>query len=801
MPSKFTQRIIDHITNPRYVPKSVGDLEKYLRIPVEEDNEFRHALGALIQKEHLVLGQNDVVQLPKMPSEFTGTIKVTSRGFGFVKSDIAYRGGDLYIPENGMMDAISGDHVRVIMTQGGGRRGGGSGKQRDRTRGRIVEILKRNKTSFTGTVAKQNGEWYVLPDGKRLRTPILARDAAAKNIQEGDKVIIEIVHFPSEFERAEGVVTRVLGQSGKPDVETEAVIADYGLRTDFPDEVVEEARQAAQSFDGSVGGPRANRMDLTDLLTFTIDPPDAKDFDDAISLEFDPSTGEYELGVHIADVAHFVKQDGHLDREAFQRGNSTYLPRLVLPMLPELLSNGVCSLQEGVPRYVKSAFITYDEKGRIAGRRYHRSVIKSRKRLTYLEAQALIDGDQKKAIVNSKAEPNYSEELIEALRHAKKLAKLIRRKRFANGMLSLSLPESEIVFDEAGEVADAVPEDDAYTHTIIEMFMVAANEAVASLFADLKVPLIRRIHPEPDYEDMDELRNYARLVRFKIKENPDRKDLQELARVSEGTPFERAIHFALLKTMTRASYSPTLIGHFALASEQYAHFTSPIRRYPDLTVHRALDAFLDQTQNGTALTGGKGRSKLSKAMDHDANCPSEDQLVQIGDHCSATEKNSEEAERSLREFLVLQFLKSQDPSTTYVGTVTGTTTGGGVFITLDRFLVDGMIRPDDMPGQQGYGTQWRQDRTSGRLFAPRSGASIGVGDRAVVQVGLIDLHAREMDLLLVSFDAITEFKDPDAHRNAPWKKADASGRGDRKNKPKKGKRKGYKMGRRGRKSL
>ncbi|MEE2681056.1 MAG: VacB/RNase II family 3'-5' exoribonuclease [Planctomycetota bacterium] len=801
MPSKFTQRILDHISNPRYVPKSVGELEKHFRIPAEEDDEFRQALGALIQKDQLVLGHDDVVQLPPMPTEFTGTIKITSRGFGFVKSDVAYRGGDLYVPESGMMDAISGDRVRVMMTRGGGGRGGGSGNQRDRTRGRIVEILERNKTSFTGSVARQHGEWYVLPDGKRLRTPILARDGASKNVKEGDKVVIEIVHFPSEFERAEGVITRILGPSGRPDVETEAVITDYGLRTDFPEEVVEEAGRTARSFDGSIDDSTPDRMDLTDLLTFTIDPPDAKDFDDAISLEFDEATGEYELGVHIADVAHFVRPDGPLDREAFQRGNSTYLPRLVLPMLPELLSNGVCSLQEGVPRFVKSVFITYDEKGRIAGRRYHRSVIKSRKRLTYLEAQALIDGDQKKAIINSKAEPTYSEELIEALRHARRLAKIIRKRRFADGMLSLSLPESEIVFDDAGEVTDAMPEDDAYTHTIIEMFMVAANEAVASLFADLKVPLIRRIHPEPDYGDLGELRNYARLVRFKIKENPDRRDLQELSRISEGTPFERAIHFSLLKTMTRASYSPTLVGHFALASEQYAHFTSPIRRYPDLTVHRALDAYLDQTRNGTELSGGKGRARLRRAMDHDANCPDEDHLVQVGDHCSATEKNSEEAERSLREFLVLQFLKSQDPTSTYEGTVTGTTANGGVFITLDRFLVDGMIRPDDMPGRHGYGTQWRQDRLSGRLVAPKSGASIGIGDRAVVQVGLIDLHAREMDLVLVSFDAITEFKDPDAHRNTPWRKADPSGRGDRRGKPKKGKRKGYKMGRRGRRSL
>ena len=800
MPSKFTQRILNHIKNPKYAPKSVTELERYLRIPAEEDDEFRSAIGALIEQDRLVLGREDVIQLPPMPSEFSGKIKITTRGFGFVTPDIAYRGGDLYIPESGMMDAISGDHVRVVMNRPGGRPGGGPGRQGQRTRGRIVEVLERNKTSFTGTMARQRGEWYVLPDGKRLRTPILARDAAAKNVREGDKVIIEIVHFPNEYERAEGVITNILGEAGAPDVETAAVIADYGLRTEFAEEVVEEARTAAQQFDAQAESPGHERMDLTELLTFTIDPPDAKDFDDAISLEFDATSGEYELGVHIADVAHFVQSRGKLDAEAYQRGNSTYLPRLVLPMLPELLSNGVCSLQEGVPRFVKSAFITYDEKGRITGRRYHRSVIRSRKRLTYLEAQALIDGDQKKAVMNSKAEPDYPDELIEALRHAQKLARVIRKKRFSNGMLSLSLPESEIVFDDEGQVIDAIPEDDAYTHTIIEMFMVAANESVASLFADLKIPLIRRIHPEPDYEDMGDLRNYARLVKFKIKENPDRRDLQELARISEGTPYERAIHFALLKTMTRAAYSPALIGHFALASEHYAHFTSPIRRYPDLTVHRALDAYLDQTENGTSLIGGKGRGKLTKSLEHDINCPTEDELVQVSEHCSATENNSEEAERSLRQFLVLQFLDSQDASTTYEGTVTGTTTSGAVFITLDKFLVDGMVRPDDMPGQQEHGSQWRQDRMSGRLFAARSGASIGVGDRAVVQIGLIDLHAREMDLLVVSFDPITAPSQDDRDGNQPWRTADKPERRDRGGKPKKGKRKGYKMGRRGRRS-
>ena len=796
MPLRYTKRILDHLANEKYAPCPLGELMRQLRIPEDNDDTFRSSVGALLEKEQVVLGRHDVVQLPPMPDEFEGILKITSRGFGFVKPDTPYRGGDLFIPESGMRDAISGDKVRVRMSRmkesGRGGRGG-------RTRGQVEEVLQRNKTRFAGTMAKQRGFWFVIPDGRVLREPILARDASAKNVKEGDKVVIDLVRFPSDNDVAEGVIVQVLGTAGEPDVETAAVLANYGLEPEFKEEVVEEARRVAAVFDQeSTEACPNDRLDLRDLLTFTIDPPDARDFDDAISLTHDPVRDEYELGVHIADVAHFVKRDGELDKEAYTRGNSAYLPRLVIPMLPELLSNGVCSLQEDVPRFVKSVFITYDASGRVMGHRYHRSLIRSNKRLTYLEAQGLIDGDLDKATSNTRATPNYSDELQSALRDCEKLAKIIRQRRRVDGMLTLSLPESEIVFDENGKVIDAVPEDDAFTHTVIEMFMVAANEAVADLFATLQIPLLRRIHPEPDYNDLEDLRNFARLVRFKIKENPDRKDLQELAKVAMGTPFERAIHFAILKTLTRANYSPALIGHFALASKHYAHFTSPIRRYPDLTVHRAIDAYLDTTDNGTNTRGGKGRKKIANGMQFDDRCFTENHLSEVGDHCSATEKNADAAERSLRQFLILQFLEDQDPGETFPGTVTGTTSKGGIFATLDKYLVDGMVKPQSMPGGGSFGGDWRQDRMTGRLFAPKGGSSIGVGDRVVVQIVQINLPSREMDLEVVSYESIAP-PEPKEQKEG-WRSA-ADNRKDRGGKPKKGKRKGYKMGRRGRRGL
>ena len=260
-----------------------------------------------------------------------------------MKPDTPYRGGDLFIPESGMRDAISGDRVRVSMSR---MKESGRGGRSGRTRGRVEEVLQRNKTRFAGTIARQRGLWFVIPDGTVLREPILARDASAKNVKEGDKVVIDLVRFPSDNDVAEGVIVQVLGTAGEPDVETAAVLANYGLEPEFKEEVVEEARRVAANFDqeSSQACPD-DRLDLRDLLTFTIDPPDARDFDDAISLTHDSVRDEYELGVHIADVAHFVKTDGELDKEAYKRGNSAYLPRLVIPMLPELLSNGVCSLR------------------------------------------------------------------------------------------------------------------------------------------------------------------------------------------------------------------------------------------------------------------------------------------------------------------------------------------------------------------------------------------------------------------------------------------------------------------------
>jgi ribonuclease R len=388
----------------------------------------------------------------------------------------------------------------------------------------------------------------------------------------------------------------------------------------------------------------------------------------------------------------------------------------------------------------------FDGRGTVLGQRFSSSIIKSSKRLTYLEAQSLIDGDQKEARKHARTEPIYTDEILEALRLSDRLAKILRERRMRDGMIVLNLPEVELVFDEEGHVTDAVPEDGAFTHTVIEMFMVEANEALARLFSGLNVPLIRRVHPDPVHGDIEELQMFARAAKVRLPSAPTREDLQRLLEVTRHTPAARAIHFAVLRTLTKAVYSPAMIGHFALASEHYTHFTSPIRRYPDLTVHRALRAYLDLTENGQSAPGGRKRSAVARQLADDSRVLDEGELIDLGKHCSETEREAEDAERELRNFLVMQFLHEHHLGDEFTGAVTGITSAG-VFVSIERFLVEGLVRMHELP-QGARADRWQVNDRTGRLSSSRSGASIGLGDVVTVQIARIDLGTRRMDLLI-----------------------------------------------------
>ncbi|MBS0190180.1 MAG: VacB/RNase II family 3'-5' exoribonuclease [Phycisphaerales bacterium] len=765
MSLRFRKRLLEHLKHDDYTPRSVSQLRDDLGVEEQDHAEFDEAIEALKSEKLLEVAPNGAIGLPSLGTRggtVLGKFRKAMKGFGFVEPLEAVREGSIFIPPEDIKDALSGDVVRVAVRRDKSRDRFGEGPQ---FVGEIIEVVERKRSRFTGELVRRGGQWIVFPDGREVTEPIVVRDAAAKNAPEGSKVVIEMVVYPQGQQLGEGVITRVLGDAGRPDVETEAVIAAYDLPGEFPEECNDQARDVtveydrrmaeyhkhgAASFDKEGWGGRA---DLTQDFIITIDPPDAKDYDDAISIEKLPDGG-WKLGVHIADVAYFIPPGSDIDEEAKDRCNSVYLPRRVIPMIPELLSNGICSLQEGVHRFCKSAFMTYDKQGVCRSEGVQNTLIKSAKRLTYLEAQALIDGDFSEARRHAKTPPKYTDQLLSTLQEMNACARAIEGRRNRQGMISLELPEVVLIYDDNGHVVDAEREDSAYTHKLIEMFMVEANEVLARLFERMDVPLLRRTHPDPTPGDVDNLRKAAMVAGFRIPKNPTREELQSLLNATRGTPASRAVHMAVLRTMSKAEYSPAMIGHFALASEAYAHFTSPIRRYADLTVHRALAEYLRQTRNATERPKSDGERKaLGRKLRDSEMCPDESTLVQIGRHATIREENAESAERSLRQFLVLQLLEKHIGES-FRGVITGISPKG-VFVQIDKYLAEGFVKKEDLPGdvtRENLVPFWKVDPRTGALVDQRSGRSYNMGDTVSVKVVAVDLPTRRMDLVVDAGD-------------------------------------------------
>ncbi len=729
MSEVIKSKILDHLKSKSYRPQPERGLAKDLKHDHKDDfPAFREALRELMSHGRVVKGVRGAILLPMQttsPNEVTGTYRHNKRGFGFVVPSDPMGHEDLYIPEGQNGGAITGDVVRAKITNRGHRDG------KAIFSGKVSEIVTRTQKRFVGSVQKQGAVWVVFPDGNMITEPILTPDAASRHIRPGTKVVVEMTTYPEHGAPAQGVITEVLGAAGEKDVDLKGVIVQYNLPGEFPEEVKAQAREAMDSFDPDE--ERGNRLDISDQIVCTIDPDDAKDYDDAISLR-QLDDGNWELGVHIADVSHFVPEGSPLDVEARARGNSCYFPGHVIPMLPEILSNGVCSLQEGVPRFCKSAFITYDEDAKPVRTKFANTIIHSRKRLRYVEAQAILDG---KTVIPHPDGPKklkeYDADVLSLLHDMNDLAKRLQARRKAQGQINLNLPDIELVLDEDGKVVDAVPEDTSFTHTLIEMFMVEANEAVARLLNSLELPFLRRTHPTPDMSDNERLRNFVQVSGFKLPEVLDRKAIQGLLDEVKGRPESFAINIAILKSLTRAEYSPKVIGHFALASEHYAHFTSPIRRYADLTIHRLLDAYF------AVRNDKKGKRKKKFVVD---GVPTYDELVDLGKHISFTERQAEAAERELRQVKVLELLKNH-VGEEFDGVVTGIT-NFGVFVQLSAYLIDGLIRYENLMDDW-----WDVDERGGFVLGQRSGLRIAIGDVCKARVARVDVARRELDLQIM----------------------------------------------------
>lgn len=705
--SSLAERILSFVRTEGYEPHTLHELAAAMGVGADEQGDFHDACSALMRSGRVVLGSRNTIVPPELPRRVSGTFRANPRGFGFLIPDVPRSHGDLYIPAGKTFGAMTGDRVAAEVLKKGKRDG------KMLFEGHIVEILQRGQSRFVGSLQRQADRWYVTPDGSTLHAPILIDDPGARRARAGEQVVVEVVQYPTERLPARGVIVKVLGPEGEPGVDALSVIEQFQLPGEFSESVLAEARQAVAEFDPS---RLTQRTDLSDETIITIDPTDAKDFDDAISLKRNEH-GHWELGVHIADVAHFVTEGGQLDLEARERGNSVYLPGMVIPMLPEVLSNGVCSLQERQPRLTKSVFIQFDSAGRVRGSCWANSIIRSTKRLTYEQASAMLEG--KGGRVSAKVR--------ELLENMNTLARAIQSRRFREGMLSLHLADNELVFDDSGKAVDVIPEDTSFSHTIIEMFMVEANEAVARQLHQLHTPFLRRIHEHSTRLQDGSLRKFVKFLGFDLAAHANHHDLQNLLNAVRGKNEEFAINLAILKSMEQAEYSPAESGHFALASKHYCHFTSPIRRYPDLTIHRLIDAAISATQ--------PQESVVRQTM-----------LQALGSQCSARERRAEAAERELKLIYILRILENRIGDR-FEGVITGIAQIG-LFIQLDHYLVDGLVRFERLSDDW-----WEVDPDRAWVVGQRTGRKLKIGDRLSVVIEQVDIPHRQLNLQVLEFPA------------------------------------------------
>ena len=700
----LTNTILESLGRPSYNPVKPKVLFKRMNLAEETYPDFRKTVRALIHEGKIVQGRNNTLKLGEAVSALSGTYRRTAGGKGFVRLDTKPGDGflpDVLIRDGRELDAANGDRVLVKLSR--------KSTNLENAKGEIIKIVERGTRTFVGTYFERDGEAFVRVDGTVFAHSIGVGDPGAKGVKSQDKVQIEIIRFPTSSERGEGVITEVFGPLTQPGVDLLTVIRAFGIPDTFSEEVLAEARAVADGFREVLDG----RTDFTNELVVTIDPIDAKDFDDAISLTIDPKTNHWILTVHIADVAHFIKPGGKIDEEARKRGTSVYLPQKVIPMVPELISNGLASLQAGKLRYVRSVRMEITPEGGFAHTEFFNGAIRATKRFHYEQVQAHLDGTS----------PEPDAEIGALLDRMKTLALILRKKRFQRGSLELSMPEAILQYDENGKVVGATFAKNDLSHQLIEEFMLAANVAVAQHFGKLQVPFLRRVHPAPKPEKLYDFSQFAALLGYPIKKYQDRFELQRLLNETADKPERAAIHFALLRSLKQATYSPIQEEHYALACADYCHFTSPIRRYPDLQVHRLLDRWI----------------KTGKASADEA------ELIALGEHCSKTERRAEQAERELVKLRILQYLSNRIGEQ-FDAVITGVAEYG-FFAQAEKFPAEGLIHVSSLTDDY-----YHFDDTSRSLTGSRTQRRFRLGDRVSVRVARVDLQKRMLDLRLAVDD-------------------------------------------------
>ncbi len=706
------QDILDFFANRARLPLTPAEISRYVGVGRKEQRKLTALLDSLVERGALVQLKGRRYALPQKVNLVTGTIGMHRDGYGFVtpQQDEGARKGevkDIFIPARFAREAMHGDQV-LVRVERGGRQG--------KPEGRIVRVLKRAHQTVVGRFEESRKVFYVVPNDPRLLQDVLIPRSARGKARPGQVVVARIEAFPSKNRNPEGAVIEVLGDAGDPEVEVLTIIYQHGLPHRFPEEVM---AAAAEIPDRVLEGDDQGRADLRDLVTMTIDGETAKDFDDAVCAR-DEGQGKIRLWVSIADVGHYVAEGGIIDREAYERGTSVYFPGRCIPMLPERLSNGICSLNPGVERLAFTAEMLFDRDGRQLESRFYPSLIHSNARLTYTQVRDMLEREDPAVI-------DAHREVYPHLRVMKTLAERLIAYRRQRGSIDFDLPEAEIVLDLQGNIEDIVRSERYFAHRLIEAFMLAANEAVAGYLSQREIPLLYRVHESPDLEKINNFREFIRHFNLDLplrdgKVTP--RDLQALLAEVEGRPEERMINQVLLRCMKQAHYAPDNVGHFGLAAADYCHFTSPIRRYPDLVVHRILRRAL--------APGGMSEKAKGRLVQT---------LPQVGEETSARERRAMEAERDIVALKKCQFMV-QHQGETFEGFVSGAQ-AFGFFVELREFFVEGLVHVSSLKDDFYHFEEERH-----RLIGENTRRTFQVGEPVSVRVEHVDLERREIDFVL-----------------------------------------------------
>lgn len=706
--SDLNQKILDYVYHPNYRPAKPKSIHQGLKLAPEDYTTVRRTIKKLVQSGQLAFAANHLVLTPQMvkgdPNLTRGTFRQAAAGFGFVRPVPTGQLGpveDIFIPAPVTRSAMEGDLVQVRMRAG--RRGG--------LEGEVIEVLQRARRQFSGTFSLDGERPVVRLDGVGVGAVVSVGDVRGLPVVPDDKVVIELVKFPDGLNPGEGVILEVLGSSKNPAIDTLAVMRQYGLQEQFPEAVIEDARAQADRF--VEGDIPAGRRDLTQVTTLTIDPYDARDFDDAISLHRNEK-GNWELLVHIADVSYFVPLGSTLDQEARQRATSVYLPDRVIPMLPEIISNHLASLQPDRVRLTKTVLMEMSDSGTILHQEVYNSAIYNHQRLNYEQVdQYLADPEPWRE--------RLKPEVWQMLRDMHTLAMTLRRARSADGAIELVLPEVKIDLDKLGKVKGARIVEHTESHQIIEEFMLAANQAVATWLDDLQIPFLRRVHAPPERRKLQKLKQFMQDLEIRVESMESRFDLQRVVDLVRGQPTEYAVNYAILKSMSKAIYQPEMEVHYALNFQHYCHFTSPIRRYPDLQVHRTVERLIQQRQPyGDPLPV----------------------LITLGHHCSDKEQNAEWAEREVTKIKLLHFLNKKIGET-LPGVITGVVPDG-FYVRGTQLPAEGFVTLASLPHDR-----YRFEKHGHVIEGFRSGNRYRMGDLLTVKIEEVDLPRRTLLLSVV----------------------------------------------------